>query len=90
MTDVITGVALRSPEGLVVALPRPARHYQLYALMALVNPNADFDEAIQGFMTRFGVFVSRKAAFQLVQTNGQPNRRSGSPDSTELYSEDVW
>ena len=84
----ITGVALLAHDGRLLALPRPCRHFHLYALAALMQ--IDVDDAEQGFTCDEGRFHDRKVALRLVQASGQPNRRSGNSDSVELFSEDVW
>lgn len=88
MADVITGVAVMGENGAIVALPRPFRHHHIFAISALLGIN--LGDGCQGFITDAGHFVNRKAAFKMVVANNQPNRRSGSPASTELFSEDVW
>lgn len=77
-----------TPDGLMVALPRPHRHSQLFALAALMQ--IDVDDAVQGFTCDEGRFHDRKVAFRLVRLYAQPNRRSGNDESQELFSEDLW
>lgn len=88
MTDVITGVAILTDKGVMIALPRPHRHHHIFALAAFLG--MDLNDGTQGFVTDKGVFVNRRQAMNLVVARGQKNRRSGNPDTIELYSEDVW
>jgi hypothetical protein len=88
MSDVITGVAIKSRAGAMVSLPRPYRHHHIFALAAFMG--IDLEDGQQGFITEAGHFVDRKAAYRLVIIHDQPNRRSGNAESEELFSEDVW
>lgn len=86
MSDTITGVAVMTDKGQVLALPAPARHPKLYALAAFCG--VPLDDYTAGFMTSSGQFVNRTAARQIAAANGQI--LPGVVDRTELYSEDVW
>ena len=90
MTETITGVALLTSDGRVVALPRPHRHHHLYATCALLGIDPDHAGHDSGFMTSMGRFVGREVAMWIVVAAGQPYRHSGSPGDPKLYSEDVW
>lgn len=89
MTDIITGVAIMAKSGAMVSLPAPFRHHHIFALAALLGINI-LEDGKQGFTTSNGVFVDRREAQMLAIAHGQPNRRSGSAESKELFSEDVW
>lgn len=86
--ETITGVAFLCDDGRVFALPRPHRHHHLFSLAAFVGDHAD--PCDQGFMTSKGRYVGREEALRICIASGQPNRRSGNPSDTRLYSEDVW
>jgi hypothetical protein len=86
--ETITGVALLNDDGTMIALPRPHRHFHLYALAAFCG--LDFHHAKEGFTTSCGEFADRETARAVVQLANQPNRKSGAQNSTELFSEDVW
>ena len=80
----ITGVALLGEDGRMWALPRPARHFHLFALAAFQGTTPDPCE--QGFVTAEGVFFNRKQAAEIALECGQVDALN----SDELFSEDVW
>lgn len=88
MAETITGVANLYEGGFLIALPKPHRHYHLFATAALLQ--IPLEDHVQGFTTSEGRFVDRKEARKIVEAAGQPNRKSGSQNSDELFSEDVW
>lgn len=81
----IEGVAVRTARGLVLTMPRPARHPALLAEIDAAMPGGDALLAEQGFITNAGEFVSREEAAAIAYANGQikaPKR--------DLFSEDLW
>ncbi len=84
----ITGVALKTLDGDVVALPAPKRHPDLFALMAFMRYDYKDMDPGQGFMTSHGRYVTRKEALFIAvaakQLIGPTNSTIG------LFSEDVW
>lgn len=77
-----------------------ARHYDMVMHSQLRQMREDklFDfeaagQAEQGFIDQFGVFMNREEAFEVAKAAGQLNVRrlkTPHPDSTELFSEDLY
>jgi len=88
MTDdeKITGVALLNKYGRLWSLPRPHRHFHLFALAAFCNQ--DPEPCKQGFTTNKGRFVDRKEARRIAED--QMQIQVGANKSEILYSEDLW
>jgi hypothetical protein len=81
----IVGVALRHPDGRVIALPKPCRHGDLFKVAdSLGIDAADWE---QGFMHESRGFVDRQSAKLTALICGQ--MKSETPHA-ELFSEDVW
>jgi hypothetical protein len=71
-----------------------ARHYDMVMVgqmsrMTLHNINS-VRSAEQGFIDQYGVFMDRSEAFLVATEAGQILAKSGNPDSTELFSEDIY
>lgn len=86
--ETITGVALLCDDGRLFALPRPHRHFHLFAIAAFVGNQAD--PCTQGFMTSAGRFVGRTEAKEIVRASDQDYNVGFASSNPELYSEDVW
>lgn len=72
--------------GVIISLPRPARHaHVLASASGMLGP---FQET-QGFLTSEGRFVDRVEARFIAYRAGQNPGKSGG-DSMELFSEDLW
>jgi hypothetical protein len=85
MSESITAVAIKQPDGRVWQAPRPQRHHHLIRTIATatgVTPVL----GEQGFVTSSGRFVSRIDARRLAEAAGQVDKYVPS----ELYSEDLW
>lgn len=63
---------------LVYSIARPARHHDI--LHAMFRDGAPLFHEVQGFLTEFGDFVDREAAFKL----------TGKGRNGKTYSEDLW
>lgn len=87
--ETISGVALLHENGMMIALPRPSRHFHLFALAAFMGAG-DFNDAKQGFATSAGRFVGREEAKQLVEASGQDYKVGFCSRDPKLYSEDLW
>ena len=74
MSERITGVALLSEDGRMWSLPKPARHYHLYALAAFQG--ADPLPCEEGFTNGAGRFLTRSEAKQAVIVTCQPMRQA--------------
>lgn len=81
--------ALRTEEGIVVSLPRPARHHNVIHHM---TKDGYTPEAIarceQGFTTDTLPFLRRKPALRIAQRAGQIIRETAPYHG--LFSEDLW
>lgn len=89
--EKITGVALQDViDGEIVALPRPMRHHNLFALLALLNAKFETHACKQGFMTSVGRFVDRTEGMKIAKASGQKFTPDRDPDATLLFSEDLW
>jgi hypothetical protein len=89
MNDLrVVAAAVRTDEGLVHTLPRPARHHDVVRLLAesFDHPGRGTDE--QGFLLSDGSFCRRRRARFVAEEAGQLLPRAS--DLAELYSEDVW
>jgi len=85
MKETIIAAAIRY-EGLVCALPRPARHHHVIkALSEVPNIRIPVDKE-QGFVTSTGRFVGRDKAAEIALASGQLRFLNRS----WLASEDLW
>lgn len=83
----IVGVAIMF-DGRCVSLPKPFRHFHIFALASLLNIR--WEEEVSGFMTNEGIFVTREEARAIATACDQPRRYSGALFDEKLYSEDLW
>lgn len=92
----ILGVALRTRDGTVLALPAPYRHHHLhwiygdlYEFGFLGGHCAKVAGAEQGFVDDYG-FLSRSEALEQALASGQllPENKVGYKG--DLFSEDIW
>jgi len=86
--------ACRYPNGYTLIGPRhfdPTMIKQMENYLQL-NPDLVFQGGTeeQGFIDQFGVFMDRQEAFQVATAAGQILQKTGNPDSTELFSEDLY
>lgn len=91
----IVGVAIwYKPTNLVYCLPEPNRHHNVLDLMKASIPDRSrqWDKEVQGFVSSFGMFLTREEAYQLALLNGQLKRVTGPKlyNGIELFSEDLW
>lgn len=82
---MIVAAALRK-YGVIISMPRPARHHNLFYAMSKLG--CEVPDAEQGFLTANGQFVNRRIAMQFATENGQV--REGQQHKPELFSEDLW
>lgn len=89
---LIVAAALRFKNGLICSVPRPGRHHNvMHAGVDLgMGKPISRDLAEQGFLDADGQFLNRTEAMLRVIECKQPFKASGTPDSLELFSEDVW
>jgi len=82
---VITGVAVRTPQGEVHALPWGARHHTIiHKLSAEGEWSSD---CVQGFVNEKGQFLNRVEAGRAALESAQIMYLRWPP---KLYSEDLW
>lgn len=84
----ITGVALLTSDGRMVALPGPHRHHHLYATCALLGIDPDHEGHDSGFTTNSGRYVTREEGVGIATNARQLIRKTDPP--SQLFSEDVW
>lgn len=77
--EEITGVGILSEKHGLIALPKPSRHGQLYALGAFLNISIDPADS-GGFVTSHGRYATRKEAFAM----------TGKGVGGLTFSEDLW
>jgi hypothetical protein len=96
---MITGVAVRLDDGTVLALSRPARHWNLSKPHNDANraegwdvPWEGWDGRVlaheQGFVDETGAFLTREEAAKHAIACGQITDTKFQPD--KLFSEDLW
>jgi hypothetical protein len=83
----IVCAACLGEDGLMVIGPR---HWDMvmHEQNKLIGINAHTAE--QGFIDQRGVFLNREEAFEVATAAGQIRQKTGKPDSTELFSEDLY
>jgi hypothetical protein len=84
----IDRAALRTQDGKVYSLPKPARHHNvIHHMHELGISMEEIARADQGFVTECGVWCRRAPAKRIAQKAGQLIRET---HPTALFSEDVW
>lgn len=87
---VAAAIKFNSKDGTVVcSVPRPGRHHNVIHACAGLGMKTPII-GTQGFLDADGQFLNRTEAMRRVIECKQPFKPSGSPDSLELFSEDVW
>ena len=81
----IATAAVKLSNGLIVSLPRPARHHDIINALARINVIC----LEQGFLTDEGRFVTRSEGWVIAQDAGQIVYECGGV-SGELYSDNLW
>ena len=83
MTTVAT-VAVRTADGLIHAMPKPARHHNVLHKLHYVYPKATVE---QGFISSDGEYLNRVDAARIAIAAGQTKQLNWPPN---LFSEDLW
>ena len=85
--ETIETSAVKKPDGVVIDLPRPARHHNVIAKIC-EEPGVKYvgSDSVQGFITSEGRFVDRQEAFAIAANAGQIIIQS----NHILFSEDLW
>lgn len=86
--EVISGVAIMSPDGTVYSLDAPNRHCNvIWMICDTLGIDCVPGDWEQGFVTDEGTWLRRTQAAVFARMNGQcPQPKWGE----ELYSEDLW
>ncbi len=71
-----------------------ARHFDtvMHAQLALLPGNISVlaPSGCQGFIDQWGKFMNRDEAFLVAKSARQIRKKSGNPNSTQLFSEDLY
>lgn len=94
MTHILQA-AIKTPEGVVWTLPRPARHPDVFVFaQEHGEPPWNVHHATQGFLASNGQFLDRKKACRIAWEAGQlrslPIFMSYVSSSQELFTEYLW
>lgn len=96
MIERIEAVAIRLA-GTTWTVPRPGRHHDVFARIAIERPELSRIGGEQGFLTSTGRFVDRAEARKIAEAAGQiiASRVDAQGvlykfDHYHLFSEDVW
>ncbi len=91
MTERIAAAAIRSPDGTVWTLPRPARHCDVICHIWGKTGKPTIGNSGQGFLTDQGRFVTREEAYRIAKAADQIIFRPDvTPTPGTLYTEDLW
>jgi ABC-type sugar transport system substrate-binding protein len=82
---VIVSAAVRLKNGLILSLPRPARHHDIIQQAAEAGITDVLTD--QGFLTSDGEYVGRKKAKEIATEAGQKFLIHW---GHQLFSEDLW
>lgn len=89
MPEHILAAAIRLCCGVIVSLPKPARHHNIIRhLTATGCSMREIAESEQGFVTDAGRFVGREEALRIADAVGQIIDRRNCHE--RLFSENVW
>lgn len=86
----VVSAAVRLCNGLIISLPRPARHHNIVHALHNVGvvQGVYHDLDGQGFVLSDGSFATREEARQVAKDAGQLLKSA--IRSADLFSEDVW
>lgn len=87
----IESVAIKTPEGVIYQMDRPARHH--HVLHAMSANNIHPCGCYEGYWTSNHRFVNRIDGLNIARNAGQLNSLREQPNSykgPELFSEDLW
>lgn len=73
---------------LVISMPKPARHGEVWKQFCLINPYLDGGIFVEGFLTSRGRFVDRPEGARVADNAHQRTRFTG--PANKLFSEDLW
>lgn len=84
----IVAAAALVGEGLILSLPRPARHHDINGAAYRAGIPGPIPPECQGFLTSDGRWLNRVDALAMANAAGQIVFKH--PVLRELYSEDMW
>ena len=85
-TRRVVCAALRFRNTLVVG----PRHFDGVMHAQIERLGGAWGKADEGFIDQWGKFMDRKEAFEIATAANQIRWKSGNPNSTELFSEDLY
>jgi hypothetical protein len=86
---MIIATAIKTKDGQVLTLPRPARHHDIIRYAR--DNQIDLFESIQGFIADHNHFVDRYTAYIIAAIANQVYVDADTPLSGRmLFSEDLW
>lgn len=94
MSETILQVAIKTDDGIIHTLPRPARHGDIINCLWRLYPAAagrsasDFGE--QGFLLTDGTFADRAQAWIVAVMEGQLLPDARDREVPHLFTEDLW
>lgn len=86
----IADAAVRTPDGKVWTLKRPARHSEVLWLVYDKTKKAAPPGSDQGFVSECGTFLGRAEAVKVAVASGQVTHPKRTNPSWELFTEDLW
>lgn len=90
MKQRIVCAAIKMPDGTIVCGPRhfdDIMRNQLMRNQLVWNP--EWNKAEQGFVTQYGVFLTREKAYEIAEKNGQIVNNTGYKGN-KLFSEHLY
>lgn len=70
------------------------RHFDMtmHYIICSMEPDirAQIRSGKQGFVDQWGIFMSREEAFEVATAAGQIIKKTGNPNSKQLFSEDIY
>lgn len=87
-------VAIKTDDGIIHTLPRPARHgdiiNRLWRLYPAPTGRSESDFGEQGFLLTDGTFADRGQAWIIAWMAGQVRAGAHKREVLHLFTEDVW
>ena len=83
----IVSVAFKVKEGLILSIPAPARHHNIFRALEANDFPILRELEVQGFLLEDGNWISREDARKLAEETGQVTEFH---TSFHLFSEDLW
>lgn len=90
MKLTVETAAIKTDDGTVWTLPRPARHHDIIKHIRENGCTGFVSGDRQGFILSDGRFVRRKPALNVARRNGQVKIEECHAPGIGLFSEDLW